>query len=89
MLLPTENIIASNLEGGISVTQKTFYEDTYLLTDSLRAIEWKIGTEIREIAGFDCRKAVGKIFDSIVVIAFYTDEIVPRGDRNLFPVYLV
>jgi GLPGLI family protein len=31
------------------------------------------------IAGFNCRKAVGKIFDSVYVFAFYTDEIMISG----------
>ena len=37
-----------------------------------------------KIAGFDCRKAVGKVMDSIIVIAFYTDEIVPSGGPESF-----
>jgi GLPGLI family protein len=31
------------------------------------------------IAGFNCRKAVSKIFDSVYVFAFYTDEIMISG----------
>ena len=31
------------------------------------------------IAGFNCRKAVTKIFDSVYVFAFYTDEIIISG----------
>ena len=50
----------------------------------MRKVDWKIGTEIRKIAGFDCRKAVGKIMDSIIVIAFYTDEIVPNAGPESF-----
>ena len=79
-----DNIISTNLESSTSVTQKSVYGDTYLITDSVRKIEWKIGTEIRKIAGFDCRKAVGKVMDSIVVIAFYTDEILPNGGPESF-----
>lgn len=79
-----DNIISTNLENNTSVTQKSVYGDTYLITDSIRKIEWKIGTEIRKIAGFDCRKAVGKVMDSIVVIAFYTDEILPSGGPESF-----
>lgn len=79
-----DNIIASNLDSFRSVTQKAIYGDVYLITDSIRKIEWKIGSEIRNIAGFDCRKAVGKIMDSIIVIAFYTDEILPGGGPESF-----
>ncbi len=54
--------------------------DNYLLTGALMSIEWKLTpTETREIAGFNCRKATGIIFDSVYVFAFYTDEITISG----------
>lgn len=59
--------------------QKSVFGDTYLLTDSLIRIDWKMTNESREIAGFNCRKAVGKLFDSVYVFAFYTDEITVSG----------
>ena len=61
------------------VQQKGVFGDTYILADSLLDIKWKITNENREIAGFNCRKAVGIIFDSVYVFAFYTDEIVLSG----------
>ncbi|MBE7170682.1 MAG: GLPGLI family protein [Williamsia sp.] len=79
-----DNIISTNLNSSTSVTQKSIYGDTYLISDSLRKIDWKIGAEIRKIAGFDCRKAVGRVMDSIVVIAFYSDEILPSGGPESF-----
>ena len=55
--------------------------DYYLISGALMNIEWKLSpTETREIAGFNCRKATGIIFDSVYVFAFYTDEItIPGG----------
>lgn len=47
--------------------------------DSLPPIEWKLTNESMVIAGFNCRKAIGKIFDSVYVFAFYTDEIMISG----------
>lgn len=47
--------------------------------DSLPVINWKLTNENMVIAGFNCRKAVGKIFDSVYVFAFYTDEILISG----------
>ena len=61
------------------VQQKSVFGDTYILTDSLIKIDWKVTNETREIAGFNCRKAVGKLFDSVYVFAFYTDEITLSG----------
>ncbi len=61
------------------IQQKSVFGDTYILTDSLIRIDWKMTNETREIAGFNCRKAVGKLFDSVYVFAFYTDEITVSG----------
>lgn len=61
------------------VQQKSIFGETYILTDSLLNIKWKMTNENREIAGFNCRKAVGIIFDSVYVFAFYTDEITSTG----------
>lgn len=83
-IFDADNIIATNLDSNTSVTQKKIYGDTYLITDTIRKVDWKISAEIRKIAGFDCRKAVGKVMDSIIVIAFYTDEIVATGGPESF-----
>ena len=67
-----------------SVSQKPVFEETFLVTDSLQKIKWKITADTRNIAGFDCRKAVGIIDDSIAVFAFYTDEImIPGGPESI------
>jgi GLPGLI family protein len=79
-----ENTVRTNLDSNTSIAQKDIRNDLFLVSDSLRKIDWKIGIEIRKIAGFDCRKAVGKILDSLVVIAFYTDEILPSGGPESF-----
>lgn len=83
-IFDSENTILTELDSNTSVTQRNIWGDNYLVTDSLRQVEWKITPEIRKIAGFDCRKAVGKVMDSIVVIAFYTDEIVTNGGPESF-----
>ena len=83
-IFDSENTILTRLDSNSSVTQRSIYGDIYLVADSLRNIAWKITPEIRKIAGFDCRKAVGRVMDSIVVIAFYTDEIVTTGGPESF-----
>ncbi|WP_205511379.1 GLPGLI family protein [Longitalea arenae] len=83
-LFESDNTIATQLDSNSSVTQRTIFGDIYLVADSLRHIDWKITTEIRKIAGFDCRKAVGRVMDSVVVIAFYTDDIVTPGGPESF-----
>lgn len=75
-----DNIWYSDYEAGKFSHQKFVFDDTYLLSDSLMHIDWKLSpNETREIAGFLCRKATGIIFDSVYVFAFYTDEITVSG----------
>ena len=75
-----ENIWYSDYSSQTFTNQKFIFDNTYLLTDSLIKINWKlIPNETREIAGFNCRKAQGIIFDSVYVFAFYTDEIIVSG----------
>ncbi|HEX7845349.1 MAG TPA: GLPGLI family protein [Chitinophagaceae bacterium] len=75
-----DNIWFSDYTAGAFTDQKFVFDNTYLLSDTLMNIEWKmVPNETREIAGFTCRKAVGVIFDSVYVFAFYTDEITISG----------
>lgn len=67
------------------LTMKTaVFESKYLVKDSLPKYQWKITGEVRQIAGFDCKKAITKIADSVVVVAFYTDEILVKGGPESF-----
>jgi GLPGLI family protein len=59
--------------------QKQIVGTNFVIADSIPNIEWKITNERREIAGYNCRKAVGKIFDDVYVFAFYTDDITITG----------
>lgn len=74
-----DNIWYNDYRNENFIQQKSVFGDTYILTDSLIKIDWKMTNESREIAGFNCRKAVGKLFDSVYVFAFYTDEITVSG----------
>ncbi len=59
--------------------QKNVYGSNFNVEDSIPAIEWRLTNENRIIAGFNCRKAVGIIMDSVYVFAFYSDEIIIPG----------
>jgi GLPGLI family protein len=74
-----DNIWYNDYANDNFIQQKSVFGDTYILTDSLIKIDWKMTNESRVIAGFNCRKAVGKLFDSVYVFAFYTDEITISG----------
>ena len=73
----------SDFNSHSSSIQREIFDNTYLIKDTLRNIEWRITQETREIAGFECKKAVSKICDSVVVVAFYADQIpVSAGPEN-------
>lgn len=79
-----ENVVYKDLKTQTSISQKQIFESLFLLTDSIRSLRWKIQPETRTIAGFECHKAVSKICDSVVVVAFYTDEIIPSSGPESF-----
>jgi GLPGLI family protein len=83
-LVAQNNTVAADLGTGTSSVQKKVYEETFLVKDSLRKINWKITDETREIAGFACRRANALIMDSVYVVAFYTDEIAVSGGPESF-----
>lgn len=74
-----ENVIYNDYTTGMTTSQKPVFEETFLIQDSLLKIKWKITADTRNIAGFECRKAVGILFDTVAVFAFYTDEIMVSG----------
>lgn len=79
-----DNIVYNLLSTGRTVSQKHVFEQTYLIQDTLRNINWKITDETRNIAGFDCRRANAVIMDSVYVVAFFTDQIIPPGGPESF-----
>jgi GLPGLI family protein len=78
------NTIFTDLTTNISITQKKAFEETFLVKDTARKINWKITDEKRDIAGYSCRRANAVIMDSVYVVAFYTDEIPLSGGPESF-----
>jgi len=64
---------------GKMILQKNIFGSTFNIEDSILKLEWTLTSENRNIAGFNCKKAVAKMFDSVYVFAFYTDEIMISG----------
>lgn len=82
---PSQDIVVfTDLGTRLLTSQKTIFGSQFLVQDSSRKIDWRITAETRDIAGFTCRKAVGKILDSVYVIAFYTDQILTNGGPESF-----
>lgn len=79
-----ENVAYINLDKQQVIKKQRFIDEYNIMEDSVKKIRWKLENETRKIAGWECRKAVGRIYDSIYVVAFYCPEIVPQGGPELF-----
>jgi GLPGLI family protein len=79
-----ENSVYTDLDEKKTVVRKSLFSEWYAYDDSVLNIKWKIENETRKIAGFECRKAIGVIYDSVYVVAFYSPEIIPQGGPECF-----
>lgn len=79
MLTLPQEIVYNDYKTGLTVIQKPMFEQTFLITDSMHKVKWKVLDETRDFNGYMCRKAVGTLFDSITIYAYYTDQILADG----------
>ncbi|RLJ80715.1 GLPGLI family protein [Pedobacter alluvionis] len=66
------------------VIRKPINGEDFILKDTIPRLQWKIMHDVRQIAGYECRKATTVINDSVTVVAFYTDEILLKGGPEGF-----
>lgn len=78
------NIIYSHYGKGSRVVKKHIINEAFIQEDSIPPVQWKIGQETRIIAGYNCRKAVGRVYDTLYVVAFYAEELVIKGGPEGF-----
>jgi GLPGLI family protein len=76
--IANENLVLRSLQTKEIKAKKKFVDAEVVLDYALPSCQWKIEDEIRTIAGYPCRKAVTTIYDSLIIVAFYTDAIVPE-----------
>jgi len=79
-----DDVVLSDFKTKRVISMKDMYGEKFVIEDSLKHIKWKIESEIRTIANYKCRKAVGKICDSVYVVAFYTDDIPTGSGPEMF-----
>ena len=73
------NTVWTSFDSRERISKKIVFDKTYTISDSLKNIRWKMTSETREIAGYVCRRANAVISDSLYVVAYYTDQIVPKA----------
>lgn len=79
-----KNTVYSHFETRQATTVKQGFEKSFFIKDSVKKIKWKLTDETREILGFQCHRANALFFDSIYVVAFYTDEIPTKSGPESF-----
>ena len=80
----TENTVFTDFESGDVMAVKKVFEEELVVRDRQQDILWKFTNEVRDIAGYECRRANGLVADSIYVVAFYSVDIVPNGGPESF-----
>jgi len=78
------NTIYTDLSSQTFIAEKILFDETFLVKDSTRKINWKLTSEMRTIAGYECRRANALIMDSVYVVAFYSDKIPVSGGPESF-----
>lgn len=78
------NKVFQNFRTQTVIIKKEIFGESFILKDSIYKIQWKYTGELREIAGYECKKAEAVIFDSIYLVAFYAEQIsVPAGPESV------
>lgn len=79
-----DNSVYQDYRGKTITASKQVYEQRFIIRDSARRLTWRILKEERTIAGYQCRKAVTRICDSVYVVAFYAYDIPVSGGPEQF-----
>src|ERR1043165_5249268 len=58
-----DNEVVQDYGKKMVTANKNIYEEHFLIKDTARKLKWRLGSEVRTIAGYTCRKAVARICD--------------------------
>jgi GLPGLI family protein len=79
-----DNNVYQDYKSKTVAATKQIFEQRFIVRDSARKVSWRILKEERTIAGYQCRKAVTRICDSVYVVAFYAYDIPVSGGPEQF-----
>lgn len=80
----TDNLVYQDYGTGMVSAVKHIFEQRFEIVDTARGFRWHMVDEERTIAGYQCRKAVTRICDSVYVVAFYAYDIPVSGGPERF-----
>ncbi|MBL7811829.1 MAG: GLPGLI family protein [Bacteroidetes bacterium] len=76
--------ILSGFDSSRLLVRKEILDKNYLIADSLPVYNWHVMAERRSIAGYECRKAWTKVKDSLLLFAWYAEELLlPAGPETV------
>jgi GLPGLI family protein len=80
----TRNTVYQNLETKERVSILDLWGNKVFVKDSTSGKQWKVTDSHRNIAGFDCRKAIWEKDDSTRIYAWFSIDIVPSIGPEMF-----
>ncbi|MEO0341586.1 MAG: GLPGLI family protein [Bacteroidota bacterium] len=80
----TENKVFVDLKKEQLIQQQDFMGKTFIVQDDEPKLPWKLGTEQKEILGYNCRQATATIDDREVEAWFTTELAIPSGPANYY-----
>lgn len=79
-----DNIVFNDLKLFTTVSSKRIEQNHFLFNETLRKLKWEETNEVRTIAGFTCKKVNAALWDSIIVVAYYCEDIPVAGGPESF-----
>lgn len=82
------SVFYKDFEKNQSIRQQPIFDKTFLIQDSIHALDWKISEETKKIGDYECKKATAQTElqgKKAKIEAWYTEEIpIPEGPENYF-----
>jgi GLPGLI family protein len=79
-----KNTVYQNLKANTRLTLKDLWGEKFYVEDSLWKRTWKITDSKRNIAGYNCRKAIWQPNDSTRIYAWYAEELMTSTGPESF-----
>ncbi len=79
-----KNTVYQNSKTNTKYIIKNMWGDELHLQDSLRKRTWKITDGMRKIAGYNCRKAIWQLNDTMRIYAWFSYDITPSFGPETF-----
>lgn len=79
-----KNTVYKNFKTNEQLSIKDVWGEKFMMTDSILHHQWKITGSKRNIAGYECRKAIYYVNDSTPIYAWYTNDIIPSVGPESF-----